>query len=277
MRSSLGCRGRRYGRKLNCIICLLFTGCEPTLIVGEWQCAAQEDATSALDFPTPTDELTLPFRSGFENGFCDYADPSAFCYANQQASYRLVDEPVHSGSWAASFQVVGEEEDGLQARCVRQGRLPEAAYYGAWFYIQRTATSSNTWNLFHFEGRDPANPTPTEQHGLWDVSLQANEDGSLDVYIFDFLRMRTLPIPEAKTIPIRTWFHLEVYWNRSFEPTGSFDLYVDGELALSLKDLRTDDSELGQWYVGNFAAAISPSPNTLVMDDVTIAAERQGG
>lgn len=61
------------------------------------------------------------------------------------------------------------------------------------------------------------------------------------------------------------------------EPTGVFELYVDGVEALSLTDLVTDDSETGEWYVGNLATQLQPRPNTLYVDDVTISATRRGG
>lgn len=257
---------------------LIGLGCEPTLIVGEWSCSAEQksDATSALDFPTPEDPVAIPWKTSFEEGFCDYLGPTSFCYANSAASSELVDSPVHSGRKAASYTITGQQNDGLQARCVRQGELPRAAYYGAWFYIPSEVTASDTWNLFHFEGREPSDPQPEDQHGLWDVSVRVATDGSLRVYVYDFLRGATIQDLDSNEIPVGQWFHLETYFERASDASGRFSVYVSGQLALDLSDLATDDATLGQWYVGNFAAAITPSVNTLIVDDVTIDTERQG-
>ena len=38
--------------------------------------------------------------------------------------------------------------------------------------------------------------------------------------------------------------------------------------------LVTDNTDFGQWYVGNFADALTPPGSTLYVDDVTIRAAR---
>ena len=78
-------------------------------------------------------------------------------------------------------------------------------------------------------------------------------------------------------MPVGQWFHLEVYLWRASGATGQFALYVDGARALDLTDIETDNTEPGQWYVGNLAIEIEPSTNTLFVDDVTISTVRQGG
>lgn len=245
--------------------------CEPELVIGTWDCAATAEGGApgaAVDQP-----VTVPWTTGFEDGFCGFSAPGGFCYRNPEASYEVVGFPVHSGSSAAALRVAGDPAvDGLQARCARQGTLPPAAYYGAWFYIPEAVTSTVNWNLFHFDGE-----SADVAHGLWDVSLALGADGVLSAYVFDFLRMTTRPATGPATVPVGAWFHLEVFWQRAADSTGRFELYVDGTLALSLDGLVTDDSSIGQWYVGNLAASITPRPSTLYVDDVTISSERQGG
>ncbi len=220
-----------------------------------------------------TEPVMLPWETGFENGFCDYADSGGLCYANPAASYALVSSPARSGSRAAAFQVAGEEGDGLQARCARHGILPQAAYSGAWFYVPVPITSSNNFNLFHFDGNGA-----DVHHDLWDVSLEIDADGELSAYVFDFLRMTTRrPSGVSGRVPVAEWFHLEVHWVRAADPTGSFELYVNGTKALSLTDLVTDDSTAGEWYVGSLATELQPRPNTLYVDDVTLSATPRGG
>jgi len=252
---------------------LMLPACEPELTIGAWECAgsAQGGAPNGSPPTTPEGPVTVPWSSGFEDGFCGFGTDGGFCYANPAASYELVRQPVHSGTYAAAFHVVGQAEDGLQARCARQGSLPAQAYYGAWFYVPDPVTASDNWNLFHFDGE-----TADIEHGLWDVSLLASPTADPSLYVFDFLRMTTHTPVGPPRVPVGQWFHLEVFLRRATDATGAFELYLDGELVFSLAGVATDDSELGQWYVGSLAATITPSPNTLYVDDVTIATERQG-
>jgi len=273
--------GRSLPSKKNALVGLTLASllspwaCAPELVVGRWDCVTPaEGGASAAGDPPPADQaITLPWTTGFEDGFCGFYSAGGFCYVNPAASYEVTSSPVHSGTSAAAFHIAGDPAvDGLQARCARQGTLPAAAYYGAWFFIPDAVTATDNWNLFHFDG-----DTADVKHGLWDVSLAVGADGNLYAFVFDFLRMLIrLPTGPAD-VPIGAWFHLEVYWERAADNTGSFELYVDGALALSLTDLATDDTEIGQWYVGNLAKSLTPRPNTLYVDDVTIALERQGG
>jgi hypothetical protein len=90
--------------------------------------------------------------------------------------------------------------------------------------------------------------------------------------VFDFLRMTMRAATGVTKVPVGRWFELSVQWERAKTPSGQFAVYVDGELALRLQDLVTDDSTVAQWYVGNLAVSLSPSNYTLYVDDVSIRA-----
>jgi len=51
-------------------------------------------------------------------------------------------------------------------------------------------------------------------------------------------------------------------------------VYQDGVVALRLTRLITDDTDWGQWYVGNYARTLVPAKSTVYVDDVTIREER---
>ncbi len=270
-------RARRRWRSLLGVGAVVL-GCssEPILDIGEWECSGEpaSEVSSASDFEIIEDDVEIPWQTSFENGFCDYTRLGGFCFANAAASFEVVSSPVHSGNWAAAFHIVGEDVDGLQARCARQGRLPESAYYGAWFYIPSAVTVADNWNLFHFEGEPPDGSD--QLWGLWDVSLEVGPDGSLRPFVYDFLRPGIWSLPDSRRVPIGQWFHLEAYLRRASDTTGQFTLYLDGDQVLDLTDTATDDTEFGQWYVGNLATTIEPTGNTLFVDDVTISMVRQG-
>ncbi len=212
--------------------------------------------------------LAIPWSTGFENEPDDTWTPgdSSACYATAGASFQIVTSPVHGGQHAAAFTVDTAVASPSQTRCLKQGVLPAAAYYGAWYYVPTQATSTGNWNLLHFQGADVADGT--NAHGLWDVSLANASDGTLQTVVYDFLRSRLLQTSTA--VPVGAWFHLEVFLRRADDDTGEFTLRRDGQVTLDLTGLATDDSRWGQWFVGNYAAALSPPSSTVYVDDVTI-------
>jgi len=237
--------------------------CEPTVVVGHWNCA---DAGA----PGVDDPIALPWTTGFESETCDFLSVGGFCYASGGGSHRTVtDPPPHSGNYAEAFTVVAQDNRSLsQVRCVRQGTLPDEAYYGAWYYLPATATTSGLWNLLHFRGADtPTAPT----HGLWDVSLVNGPGGKLTARVLDFLSAGPTAEASPVVVPIGAWFHLEFFLRRAKDRTGDVALYQDGVRVVHFTNVVTDDSNWGQWYVGNLTDSLNPPKSTVYVDDVTIA------
>jgi hypothetical protein len=213
--------------------------------------------------------MIVPWSTGFENGLDDWSlNGQGFCYVTGGALYpSTVASPVHSGLAAGAFTVFSPATIPSDSRCLREGVLPQSAYYGAWYYVSAPATNTGNWNLFHFQGADVAEGAAA--HNLWDVSLVNDADGGLVPSVVDFLGGRSLEAGPA--IPTGAWFHLEVFLHRAAGPSGEFALYRDGQVVLDLTGVETDDSLWGQWHVGNLATALSPPSSTLYIDDVTIA------
>jgi hypothetical protein len=238
------------------------SGCAPVLDAGSWTCS---DPLATEPSRPGTAPMAAPWSTSFEQQFCDYAEDAGFCYAFGQANYETVSSPVHSGRYAAAFSVVSDENDSTQTRCVRQGTMPETAYYGAWYFIPERAQSERLWNLFHFRGGNPF-----RHHGNWDVSLTDEPDGNLKLFVYDFQTGERHEAAEPIPIPIGQWFHVQLYLSRALDETGTFALYQDGQLLFSAENLVTADSEWGQWYVGNLAEGLLPPNSTLYVDDVSI-------
>jgi hypothetical protein len=251
-------------------------GCEPNLIVGKWGGEGGEggaggqascEAAGGEGNGSRTDAVGMPWSTSFESEFCDYATVSGYCYAAPRASYATVSSPVHSGDTAAAFSLVSDGAlDGLQARCVRQGKLPIAAYYSAYFLIPEAPTAAANWNLMHFRSGDGVEAA----HGLWDLSLARQADGSFQLFVYDHSVPVLRPTINLPDVPIGEWFQLTAYLSRSAEATGEFAVYQDGELGLRLTDIVTDDGEYGEWYVGNLAVSLTPEKTVLYVDDVAI-------
>jgi hypothetical protein len=157
--------------------------------------------------------------------------------------------------------------DNPQGRCVRQGVFPAEAYYGAWYYIPESTVNTGNWNLFHFQG---GNADASSQHYLWDVSLVNGPTGELNLRVYDDLQNKSGD--DAQTAPIAKWFHIVFYWKRAKDTSGEVALYQDGTQVVDFTNLITDDTDWGQWYVGNLANALQPRESTVYVDDVTIRA-----
>ncbi len=244
------------------ILCAAACACDPTVVIGTRACSeSSADASTAI----APDAAVGSWTTGFEDGFCDYV-ATGFCLSTGTSSYTLVTAPVHSGKYAAAYTVLGVPDGGgSQARCAEQGVFPSAAYYGAWYYVPAPATNDHLWNLWHFQGGVPGQAL----HGLWDVSLlNASGDGSLHAILYDFLTNGTSTA--SAPIPIGQWFHLEVYFRRAKDATGELTMWQDSVMMVQLTGLVTDDTDWGQWYVGNLADDLVPPSSTIYVDDVTI-------
>jgi hypothetical protein len=238
--------------------------CQPNLDIGGWRCS--EDGSEST-IPKETAPVTLPWSTGFENRYCDYTELAGFCYAIDSASYELVTSPVHSGNYAAAFTVRTAEGGESQARCVRQGELPTAAYYGAWYYITEAASSPTNWNLFHFRGGANLPLAP----GFLDVSL-VNENDALRVAVFGPRHRALADAADSPAIPIGEWFHVQLYLKRASGTDGEVALYVNDQEVFDAENVTTDDgASLGLWFLGNLATDLTPSDVTLYVDDVTIS------
>jgi hypothetical protein len=214
-------------------------------------------------------QVEIPWETGFEDGFCDYARPLGFCLGTGSSTFSVVTSPVHSGRFAAEFTVTSNATDaGAQARCVRQGTFPHSAYYGAWYYVPAAPQNTGNWNLFHFLGTTADGGSSA----LWDISLVNLPDGGLSPFLYDLFTMTILPEGVQTAIPIAQWFHIEVFFTRAKDNKGELALWQDGKKVADVTGIETDNTDFGQWYVGNLATALEPAVSTVYVDDVSVRA-----
>jgi len=249
------------------------TACEPTVVIGSCTVPANSgDAGAGGAADVELEPVGTGWSTSFEDDLCGYRAAGGYCYARHGAGLEMVRSPTpHSGEFAAAFSVTSDTStvDRSQARCVRQGVMPKSAVYGAWYWVPEVQTSDGNWNLFHFLG----GVSEADSHALWDVSLVNDASGGLELSVFDFLGGAIHP-SSAGPIPIGSWFHIEVQLVRSAQANGELTVYQDGVVALRLTRLITDDTDWGQWYVGNYARTLVPAKSTVYVDDVTIREER---
>lgn len=242
------------------------SGCESDVVAGDWPCASaplDEAGGAGGEAPATTVPIGVPWSTSFEDAFCGYSAARGFCYGSTGTAYESSRVKAHSGRRAAAFRVStenGEEE----TRCVREGILPDEAYYGAWFYVPAAIVTAN-WNLMHFQGF-----RNDRLYGLWDVSLRNTDDGELYLYVYDFIRRRAHRRPVPVRVMPESWFRVVFYLRRAADATGEIALFQDGQELLRVGGIVTDDSSWGQWYVGSFAGSVTPPDVTVYVDDVTI-------
>lgn len=246
---------------------LLLAACDPTLVVGSSTCTPALRAGDEFQPGVATDDpVAMPWSTDFESGFCDYALSLGFCYADPDASFEVVDGPARSGRRSAAFTISPDTVSARQTRCVREGVMPVSASYGAWYYLPVAPTMSDNWNLMHFNGYLDAGGS----HGLWDVSLRIGDDGLLHLFVRDFLGS-TGGLPDVTVeAPVGQWFHIEFVLRRAADMTGGIALRQDGQELFARDSIVTDDTDWGQWYVGNLAVGLTPSDSTVYVDDISI-------
>jgi len=251
----------------------VLAACAPKVSAGVWECPVDDGAAGA---PANTDPVTVPWSTGFEDGFCEYVQLAGYCYGD--SSYVLVNEPHRpEGHWAAEFKVIGDGWD--QTRCVRQGVLPESAVYGAWYFIPEALQEANNWNLFHFQGGDAPGPGA---EWFWDVTLyKIPQSESWELGVRDYMDPNDQaddPIiytgAEHKPVPIGKWFHIELFLKRASDSTGKIALYQDGVLLFERANLKSNVAPFTEWYVGDWAADATPADSSLYVDDVSIGTTR---
>jgi hypothetical protein len=92
--------------------------------------------------------------------------------------------------------------------------------------------------------------------------------------VYNFLKGQHPQISGVPPIPIGSWFHIEIQLERSAQANGEVTVLQDGAVALHLMNLVTDDTDWGQWYVGNYARKLVPELSTVYVDDITIREEQ---
>ena len=258
------------------LLAWLGVACKPDLVVGTWSCPVGErmDQPDGGGLVPVTGPVAVPWSTDFEHGLCDLNVAQGWCYSGDVSSYEIVDTIARSGTHSMAFtlQTDADDDQGDQARCVREGVLPPDAIYGAWYYIPETRGGIRNWNLLHFQGGEPGGAIP----GIWDVSIEPDADsGKLKLYVLGKFPDSRLTQDDPATmvaVPIGSWFHLEFRWRRAADETGRVSVYQDGKLVLDRDNAVTDDTNFAQFYVGNLAFDLVPPESTLYVDDISIRA-----
>jgi hypothetical protein len=143
--------------------------------------------------------------------------------------------------------------------------------YGAWFYVPSAikADVGSDWNLIHFQDY---NASRQGWDNTFDILLVNDDSSGLRMEAWDQIQLAHYEPSRTVSIPIGSWFHIEVLIKRATDKTGEIVLYEDGTSVLDQPGLTTELGTRSQWYVGNYWASLNSSESTVYVDDVTVTA-----
>lgn len=180
--------------------------------------------------------------------------------------------PAHTGNYAAAFSIT-TAAGAAWARCFLNNGLPQAAYYSAWFNILWNTTDSTGWNVMHWQrGQSDGGAVY-----LWDVLLANEPNGTLSPAVMDYTRNSRVDATQI-TIVAGTWYHFEVYLQRSDTDAGAFTLFVNDLPALQLTGVSTDTTPMFGFHIGSYAQSLtsqsaSPTGDPVYVDDIFVSTQ----
>lgn len=191
----------------------------------------------------------------------------------------VTDKIARSGRYAVELSINIDHSDNhtnsQAARLFRWGENPAEAYYSAWFYFNDHYHPGIFWNIFQFKSKTKTGVVEP----MWVLNVDHNPDGDMILYLWDALAEQTYEeqLPETPLpIPVREWVHIEVYYKRTTDQTGSIAVWQDGIQIFDINDVQTAIANNIQWSVNNYSNDIEPENPTIYIDDAMISTNRVG-
>jgi hypothetical protein len=193
---------------------------------------------------------------------------------------------AHTGRYSMAMTIdTSDGEAGCRQARYEESKRDRAYYYGAWLYLPRYTRAEEFWNIVQFkskeEGEDGSDP-------FWVIDLMPRRGGVLA------LRLRWKGLVDGPfsgqgedrrvwsrkpplRIPIRRWFHIEVFLRPSDSHEGRITVWQDGVLLWDFDRVKTryEDGDT-RWTVNNYSDELVPRRATLFVDDATIGRCRAG-
>jgi hypothetical protein len=157
----------------------------------------------------------------------------------------------------------------------REQPIPAQAYYGAWFFLPAGLDVRSFVSLLHFGYHQTAGDPSTT--AIWDVDLQPDTNGSLVPRLYE--TGAASPVAPQPAVPVSpaTWVHFELLFKKAADATGQIVAWQDGVQVMNVANVVTAPTDWIQWDVGGGSLdAITPSPLSIYVDDVTISSSRVG-
>ena len=185
-------------------------------------------------------------------------------------------ERSHRGAFAAKL-TIDAGSDGAQQNTglLRKGSLPEAAYYSAWYYRPRTVTVGGFWVVFKFRQRSNADD-PASEGELFDLDLVQAPGGEMMLELYDHRVGGPVPLDDPSPIvPVGVWFQIEAFYRNAPDSQGRVTFWLDGRQIVDLSG-PTSSTAWVEWDVVNVGVDLTPSLESLFVDDCAISRTRVG-
>jgi len=183
---------------------------------------------------------------------------------------------VHAGAFAAKMTIdapPGGEQ--ATATLIREGGLPDEAFYSAWYYLPQSVEVADYLVLMKLRARADA-ADPASDHELYDIDLKTLPTGEMAIRVYDHAQLGDAPmtVPDP-VVPVGGWFHLEAYYRNAGDTTGRLVLWLDGEAVADVAKPTGTPGWVG-WQVGSVGQNMEPATVTLYVDDCAVSRSRVG-
>jgi hypothetical protein len=201
-------------------------------------------------------------------------------YDTRSGDATVTNAVAYRGRFALALSIRDANgETGSQAtRMFRWGYagrpLPQAAYYGAWFYFPRRWEPSVYWNIMQWKTK--VSPTATLPVMTLNVGSRS---GRMFLYLYDHVRDVNAGRAPIELRP-RRWTHIQAYYRFAPDATGRVVLYQDDRKIITADGVETElpstEVYARQWSINNYTNGLSPSSATIYIDDAAISLRRIG-
>lgn len=193
-------------------------------------------------------------------------------------------EQAHSGRYSMKMTIdTSTQESGCRQFRHEESLTGNTYYYGAWYYIPQDTSISSYWNVFQFKSETDVLNDP-----FWVLDI-LNRSGSGPMNLV--LRWKgVVPGPHVgegtalryyrqtlMDVPVGRWFHVEAYLRQSSAYTGQITVWQDGVQIFNQDQVTTKYVGGDQrWSVNSYSDGLSPSTNSMFIDDATVSTRRVG-
>jgi hypothetical protein len=193
----------------------------------------------------------------------------------------LSDAEAHGGRYSALIAINSFPSTSgplYGAGLFREGPLPKAAYYGAWYYIPAGAYQTvSGWNILKIKVPNDVDGSPGNPSERLSLSISSlPPDNNLALHLSDVRSTyleQALP-PKIPFVPVGRWFQIECFYNNSDASDGELTVWLDGVQVYDVHRQMTSDAWV---YFAPCSLAENvpmPQPLLLYIDDVVISTTR---
>ena len=193
---------------------------------------------------------------------------------------------AHAGSYSMAMTIdTSAGPSGCRQARFRESKTGEPLYYGAWFYLPSYTKAVNYWNVVQFKSKKE---DTAHSNVFWVLDVMPRPGRTLALrlrwkgmvrgpFAGDGRARRTWMPQVAVRVPVRRWFHVEVYFRPSRDYDGQVTVWQDDVLLWDFDRVKTryGGGDV-RWSVNNYSDRLVPHRATVHVDDATVATCRMG-